>query len=178
MECMTPFPVETERLILVPAQEVHLRAALVSLDELAQYLEAAVHPELTMFGTEPWAYALNQMLSRPEETGWWTWFPVLKEEGMVIGTCGYKGYPDKQGWVEIGYEIAPPYRRRGLATECASALVERVRQMDAIRGVRAHTLAEENASVAILRGLGFSRSGEFIDPDDGPVWSWALNIVR
>ena len=176
MAWMTPFPVETERLILVPAQEVHLRAALVSLDELAYYLEAAVHPELTMFGTEPWAFALSQMLSQPQETGWWTWFPILKGESTVIGTCGYKGYPDEQGWVEIGYEVAPPYRLKGLATECASALVERVRQMDAIRGVRAHTLAEENGSVAILRRLGFTHQGEIIDPDDGPIWAWALEL--
>ena len=95
---------------------------------------------------------------------------------MVVGTCGYKGFPDEDGWVEIGYEVAPPYRRRGLATECAGALVERVRQMDAISGVRAHTLAEENASVAILRRLGFAHQGEIVDPDDGPVWAWALDL--
>jgi ribosomal-protein-alanine N-acetyltransferase len=38
--------------------------------------------------------------------------------------------------------------------------------------VRAHTLAEENASVRILRRLQFAHLGTVDDPDDGPVWRW------
>jgi len=39
----------------------------------------------------------------------------------------------------------------------------------------AHTLREENASVRILRRLGFQLVGEVIDdPADGPVWRWEL----
>ena len=38
----------------------------------------------------------------------------------LIGLGGFKGAPD-HGQVEIGYEIAPGYRLRGLATEAADA---------------------------------------------------------
>ncbi|MCF8237336.1 MAG: GNAT family N-acetyltransferase [Saprospiraceae bacterium] len=173
---MTPFPIETPRLILVPAQAVHLQAALVGREELERYIGFSVHPEWTEFGNGPWAFALERLQADEREAGWWTWFPVLKSEELIIGTCGYKGLPNEAHQVEIGYEIAPPFRGQGLATECALGLVDRVRQMDVISGVQAHTLAEENASASILRKLGFAQTGEFIDPDDGPVWSWLMNL--
>ena len=175
---MTPFPFETSRLILVPAQQVHLQAALVSRQELETYIGYTVHPEWTEFGLAPLTYALEQLRENQFQAGWWTWLPVLKSADQVIGTCGYKGLPDEDGYVEIGYEIAPTFRNQGLGAECARGLVDRLQDLHVITGVKAHTLAEENASVAILRKLGFSFKGEVIDPDDGPIWSWVRALDR
>ncbi len=175
---MTPFPIETPRLLLVPAQVVHLQAALVGREELERYIGFAVHPEWTEFGSEPLAFALERLQANEQDAGWWTWFPVLKSEERIIGSCGYKGLPNEASQVEIGYEIAPPYRGQGLATECALGLVNRVRQMDVISGVLAHTLGEENASVAILRKVGFMHTGELNDPDDGLIWSWLMDLDK
>lgn len=36
----------------------------------------------------------------------------------------------------------------------------------------AHTLAQENASNALLRRLGFRFAGEVSDPEEGIVWRW------
>ena len=44
------------------------------------------------------------------------------------------------------------------------------------RAVTAHTLAEENASTKVLQRCGFTRTAELIDPDEGPVWRWELQI--
>jgi RimJ/RimL family protein N-acetyltransferase len=44
-----------------------------------------------------------------------------------------------------------------------------------VRIVRAHTLPEENASVSLLRRLGFAWFGTVDDPEDGPVWRWELS---
>jgi len=41
-----------------------------------------------------------------------------------------------------------------------------------VRVVRAHTLAEANASTRVLAKCGFQRIGEVVDPDDGLVWRW------
>ena len=38
--------------------------------------------------------------------------------------------------------------------------------------VRAHTLAERNASTRVLEKCGFGLVGEVVDPEDGPVWRW------
>ncbi len=175
---MTPFPFETARVLLIPAQQVHLQAALVSRLELEKYIGYSVHPDWTEFGEQPWTYALEQLRTNELQAGWWTWFPVLKSEDQVIGTCGYKGLPDTDGYVEIGYEIAPPFRNQGLGRECAQGLVDRLHDIHVITGVKAHTLATENASAAILRKLGFVFNGEVLDPDDGLIWSWRLELDR
>jgi RimJ/RimL family protein N-acetyltransferase len=56
----------------------------------------------------------------------------------------------------------------------ARLLIELAWREREVRIIRAHTLREENASVRILRRLGFSFIGTIEDPEDGPVWRWDL----
>jgi RimJ/RimL family protein N-acetyltransferase len=49
-------------------------------------------------------------------------------------------------------------------------LVSRARAAG-VNVVSAHTLAEKNASTAVLRKSGFARTGPLRDPD-GDVWRW------
>lgn len=44
--------------------------------------------------------------------------------------------------------------------------------------VIAHTLARENASTRILRGLNFQHSGIVVVPDGGDVWRWMLTRAQ
>lgn len=106
------------------------------------------------------------------EAEWWNYFIVFRPEARLVGTCGFKGMPEPDGSVEIGYEIADAYWGRGLGTEAARALTEWAVQQPGVKAVTAHTLAEENASTAILRKLGFSFVEEKIDLEDGRIWAW------
>lgn len=106
------------------------------------------------------------------EAEWWNYFIVFRPESRLVGTCGFKGMPEPDGSVEIGYEIADAYWGRGLGTEAARALTEWAVQQPGVKAVTAHTLAEENASTAILRKLGFSFVEEKIDLEDGRIWAW------
>jgi RimJ/RimL family protein N-acetyltransferase len=102
------------------------------------------------------------------------WIGYLAEdEDTVVGSCGYKG-DCHEGTVEIAYYSFPGYERRGFATEMARLLIELAWREREVRIIRAHTLREENASVRILRRLGFSFIGTIEDPEDGPVWRWDL----
>ncbi len=75
--------------------------------------------------------------------------------------------------VEIGYEIAPAYRRQGYAT-AATLAHDQARVRDRSRGCRHRPTrcAEENASTKVLRSSGYEFVAEVEDPDDGPVWRW------
>jgi RimJ/RimL family protein N-acetyltransferase len=95
---------------------------------------------------------------------------VHRSDAAVVGIGGFTG-PPVEGTVEIGYAIAPAYRRRGLATEAATQLLQAAARGGA-ETVRAHTLAQDSASTRVLLRLGFRRTGEIHDPEDGPVWRW------
>jgi RimJ/RimL family protein N-acetyltransferase len=110
------------------------------------------------------------MLAQGTPPQWGTHLLVHRADGALVGLGGFKG-PPVEGTVEIGYGIAPAYRRRGLATEAAARLTSMAASGGAVT-VQAHTLAQDNASTRVLARLGFQRAAEVDDPDDGPLWRW------
>jgi RimJ/RimL family protein N-acetyltransferase len=106
---------------------------------------------------------------------WAAHLAVDDSEGQVVGACSFKGPPNNDRAVEIAYVTFPPYERQGIASAMADQLVAIADSSTEVDLIVAHTLREENASVRILRRLGFQLVGEVIDdPADGPVWRWEL----
>ncbi len=92
-------------------------------------------------------------------------------DGRMIGHAGYHGPPGVNATqnelaVEFGYTIYPEYRGRGYATQAATMLMAKARE----RGVDEFVLScspENEPSLAIIRKLGFVRTGERWDDEDG-----------
>lgn len=165
--------ITTNRLFLVPATLPALDAIHTEdWHTLSRLLGGAGFAEQWMHFPEALAWMRIYLSEHPDELGWWSYLIVHKEDIRLIGTCGYKGCPTPDGIVEIGYEIAGSYQGKGLATEVAGALVEHAFRQTGVRTIQAHTLAEENASVAVLRKLGFIQVDELHDPEDGLIWKW------
>src|SRR5829696_5090616 len=91
------------------------------------------------------------------------------DAGALVGFGGFKGQP-RDGEVELGYAVAPARRGRGIATAVVDELVARAGAAG-VNVVTAHTLAQENASTAVLRNSGFTRTAQLREPD-GDVWRW------
>ncbi|MEP6951997.1 MAG: GNAT family N-acetyltransferase [Ginsengibacter sp.] len=108
-----------------------------------------------------------------DDLSWGSYFIILQKERKLIGSCGFKGSPDFDNYVEIGYEIHPRFQSRGIGTEAAKALIDFAFTKN-IDGIKAHTLREENNSVHILRRLGFIFQGEIEIRGEGPLWYWLL----
>ena len=104
---------------------------------------------------------------------WIGYFAEDEATQTIIGSCGYKG-DCHDGVVEIAYFSVPGFERRGFATEMARQLNDLAWGHHDVRIIRAHTLQEANASVRIMRRLGFAWLGTVEDPEDGPVWRWEL----
>jgi ribosomal-protein-alanine N-acetyltransferase len=109
------------------------------------------------------------------EPRWSTHLFVHRVDHAVVGIGGFTGPPER-GAVEIGYSVAPGYRGAGVATAAARRLVAQAEQSGDVRLVAAHTLPAPGPSTAILERLGFVRVGEVVDPDEGPVWRWELEL--
>lgn len=166
----------TQRCQLINADESLLSFAVQNEILLAEKLKVKLSRNWNHFGAEIFTYVLDKVKENQESQTWWTWFPIHKDSNTLIGTCGYKGPPNQLGEVEIGYEIAPDFRNRGLATEMAKALVDYASNQIEVEKIIAHTLPMENPSTSVLKKLGFFKVAELIDPEDGAVWRWELRV--
>jgi len=101
--------------------------------------------------------------------GYWL---LERESETAVGAVGFKGPPDADGMVEIGYGVVPSREGRGYATEAAAAVVAFAFAQPDVKTVRAHTLPKASASTRVLVKCGFTHVGEVVDPEDGLVWRW------
>jgi RimJ/RimL family protein N-acetyltransferase len=139
-------------------------------DDAAALLDAELPIEFPREGERRFlTLRLGQMREDPRFEDWSPFAVVL--EGRMIGHAGYHGPPgvntrQNPDAVEVGYTIEPEYRRRGYATAAATELIRRAEE----RGIR-HFIAcsspENEPSLAIIRGLGFTQTGEAMDEEDG-----------
>ncbi|MGF1663123.1 MAG: GNAT family N-acetyltransferase [Kineosporiaceae bacterium] len=154
----------------------------------------ATERDLTQLRTDPDAFARDRgwrletgwnefpgaledslaMLAEGVPAEWGTQLFVDRAAAVVAGMGGFKGAPH-DGAVEIGYQLAPTYRGRGLATGAVHVMVDRARQVG-VHLVRAHTLPGPNPSTAVLERVGFRHASTVEDPGDGPVWRWELDL--
>ena len=165
----------SERIQLLHGSKEVLEQVLEGDEALNKYLELEVPEHWSTFGMPSFRFALDQVTKDPENARWWTYLTLFPEEEALVGSCGYHGPPSPEGEVEIGYEIASGFQNRGLATESAELLIEMAFNEPGIRTIRAHTLAEENASVKVLRKCGFTLWGEVPDKEEGIIWRWTLD---
>ena len=114
-------------------------------------------------------FAIDKLRERPDQAGWWMHLFFI--DSTLVGSGGYVG-PPEDGVVEIGYEIAPAFRGRGLATAAATAMIAKAVTEGDVHTVIAHTLAHPNASTSVLRRAGFAHVGAFPDEQEGTVWRW------
>ena len=110
---------------------------------------------------------------RQSEDPWGTHL-FFDDDGALVGFGGFKGEP-RNGEVELGYAVAPARQGRGIATSVVEQLVAHA-GVAGVNVVTAHTLAEENASTAVLGKCGFTRTAQLRE-SDGDVWRWERTIA-
>ncbi|AJC61817.1 hypothetical protein GZL_09299 [Streptomyces sp. 769] len=91
-----------------------------------------------------------------------------RRQGLVVGHAGFHGPPDEVGMVEIGYSVAPDFRRQGYARSTLIELLRRAAAEPAVTTVRATISPDNVASLATISGFGFVEVGEQWDEEDGP----------
>ncbi len=169
--------IETRRLHLIPCELHHFQAILKDETELASLLHVKLADDWLGFDAaqEAMRPAYEHLKAHPEILGWWTYLFVHKPDRTLIGLGGFKGPVTEDGMVELGYAIAPGYRRRGLAREATLGMIDYAFAQTAVTRVDAHTLPERNASTGVLEKVGMRFVETVQDPQDGEVWRWTLS---
>jgi [ribosomal protein S5]-alanine N-acetyltransferase len=147
--------IKTKQLKLIPCELKHFEAILRDSQELEAILGAIVpeHWTNSLDVIPPMYRALKKDCSLLE---WGAYLFIHKEDNILIGWGGFKGKADARGMVEIGYEIIPSYRKRGLATEAARGMIDYAFSYPHIN-------------------IGMQFVGTTDDPQEGGIWHWYLS---
>ena len=161
---------DTPRLHLTPASAAHLRAELAGRDALSRALGVDVPPSWPpeLYDHDAIRYSLNWVVAHPDQVGWGPYYIVRRADGgaaaVLIGAGGFKGAPDAEGEVEIGYAVLPEHQRRGYASEAVARWIEFAFAAPEVRVVVGQTLSHLAASIGVLLKAGFHFAGEGKDP--------------
>ncbi|MGV3710919.1 MAG: GNAT family N-acetyltransferase [Gemmatimonas sp.] len=166
--------IRTQRLHLVPVERQHIDALQLGRNTLAALLAVSVPAEWPHF---PHAFApprADDPAFLPADVHWYGYFFVDNAQRTLVGNGGFKGPPDDEGIVEIGYEVAASLQNRGYAAEAARGMIDFAFASPTVTAVTAHTLGEINASNRVLQKTGMTRGADVDHPKLGTVWSWKI----
>ncbi len=174
MATRPPRTIVTPRLRLIPATEPLLRASLAGHAALAEAIGRTVPaswpPE--HYDAAAVQFTLDWLRKRPADAAWGFYFMELPVAaggpGTLVGAGGFKGAPDWDGIVEIGYSVLPEFQRRGYALEAVGGWVEFAFSHPKVQMICAHTLAAGAASIGVLRKAGFIPVGHGNDAGAPP----------
>lgn len=134
----------TERLVLVPVGP-----------ELARRLLAgpvAGLPAAAGFPRSDDTSVLQAVLASGDGPGG-TWLVQL--DGALVGTVGVAGPVSPEGDQELGYGLVAAARGAGIGTEAVGAVCAVLERRDGVRRLTAEVLPGNEASLRLLRRLGF-----------------------
>jgi len=160
---------ETKRLQLIPFSLDLKKAAMNDRARLIEMLGVYVPdhwpgPDLA----EALPFFVENMEKAPSEPVW-DWIAIHRSDHAVIGGIGFMGGPDKDGVVEVGYDIVPEYRKQGYATEMARSLVAWALQETDIKVVTASCLDDNIGSIKVLENVGMRR----LEPEENML-KWEI----
>ncbi len=147
--------------IIVQSQRLLLRPK--TMEEMKQLKETEPDAELK----QAYGEMIDVMNSLPGREEWASDWSILLRSGEVVGGIGFKGVPDENGYVEIGYGIDEPYRRHGYATEATAALVRWALGQPGVQCVQAQIEDGNEISQKVLLTNGFLRNGR---GEEGPLF--------
>lgn len=84
------------------------------------------------------------------------WALILKENGRMIGTCGFTEIYEKEKRCEVGYVLSPRYHRMGLAPEALKEVLRFGFENLGLEKASGRFMADNAASRKVLVRLGFT----------------------
>ncbi len=148
---------ESDRLLLFPLSKQQLANLLTQPDSLSQDLGFPIASNMLDANVQR---AINMKLDAAsilDEREWlWKtyWLIKIKHQDVGVGLIGYKGKPDSEGYVEIGYGIDASTRNKGYMTEAVQLMLDWAFEQPDCKCVTATTVINP-ASERVLQKLHF-----------------------
>jgi len=156
------FILETNKLKLIPLDAHNLRYSIEDRRKMERNLGVKItDTELEEPVKEVMRTSLKMVLENKKDYLWFTnWEIVLKKENRIIGGLCFKGRPDEQGRVEIGYGMQDEYRCKGYTTEAVKELINWAFIQEKVLSVIAETEKDNLPSHRVLEKMGMQKYQE------------------
>lgn len=151
--------VENDLLVLTPLTNEQLQLYVLNDGSLERHLGVGYSPKKINSDLQDGLHRhfLPLVEKHPEDFYYYTlWSIVLKKENVLVGDICFKGPPDEQGQVEIGYGTYDRYQNKGIMTEAVRLLLSWCQTCPEIKTVLAETETGNTASEKILLKTGFT----------------------
>lgn len=126
---------------------------------------------------------LQQIREDPEVHPWLLRAIVIKASRTMCGYINFHSAPGSDDLlqfaphaVELGYTIAPSFRRQGYAKEAAITAMRWAFEQHGVRSFVLSISPTNEASLALARSLQFAPVGSQTDAEDGPEWVFTRHL--
>jgi RimJ/RimL family protein N-acetyltransferase len=165
----------TPRLVLRLMGDDIIAACLAGDLGSAQRLLGAAIPIELLERTTGLEFAQTRLTENPQYRPWSMRAIIVPHTATMIGHIRFHTRPDPEylrcyarGAVEFGYHIFRAYRRRGYATEAATAVMEWAQASFGVCRFVASVSPDNQPSLGLIARLGFVQVGAQLDDIDGP----------
>jgi len=145
--------IESERLIITTC----------SFNEMRDLKSRQKDPEMA----KAYGEMIDTMKKNPGCEEWGCAWKISLKDGTRVGDLCFKGIPDENGSVEIGYGIDEEYQHNGYATEAVGAMVNWCYETDGVYSLCGQTEADNIYSQKVLEKNGFEPDGF---GEEGPMF--------
>ncbi len=147
---------ETERLTLrgMRVSDAEDMFAYAQYEPVTRYLTWTPHPNVKH--TKEYLTYVSQ---RYRTGDFFDWAIVSREDGHMIGTCGFTAFDFPSDSAEIGYVLNPVYHGRGLATEAVREVIRFGFEELKLHRIEAKFMKENTRSLKLMERVGMQFEG-------------------
>jgi [ribosomal protein S5]-alanine N-acetyltransferase len=127
-------------------------------------------------GPSPMVHRIPRVAANPEFAEIGIVLAVLKVSNEVIGSAGFHDLPDAHGMIEIGFGIVDEMQNQGFGRELLHGMWKMITERSDVRTLRYTVSPDNEASLHIVRNLGFALVGEQMDEEDGLELIYEMSV--
>lgn len=148
--------IETPRLTLrgMRVSDAEDMFAYAQREDVTRYLTWEPHPDL--HHTKEYLTYIGQ---RYRTGDFFDWAVVCREDGHMIGTCGFTKFDFPSDSAEIGYVLNPAYHGKGYATEAVEAVLKFGFERLSLHRIEARFMQENTPSLRLMQRVGMTLEG-------------------
>ena len=167
--------VETARLTIIPLNHRQLELYMQAEGELEKELRLTITGRLVV--PEIKERVIDLILPKVKSTitdeylFYTFWIVVEKPSKTIVAELGFKGVPDKNGEIEIGYGTMPEQRKKGYMTEAVAGMINWAKQRADVKYILAETDENNLASIKVLQKNNF----QLFDKRERMKW-WKISV--